>query len=405
MRTTVMAKIAAGAAAGLIAAAGGAASPVLKVSISAEARQEITTTEFMERYGTLARYVGTTAGSAVQLNFARDLTRELARTRSRGSDLMIGPAHVIGSAIRYGYEPLTRFPGEEHVVFIASAASGIGKLEEARGRRLALPPADSLATYLARGEMNAVGIQAKSYFKEVREYRYHEAALLALELDSADLAVAEQRLAEEWLARNKGKILLVSKGAPATGVAVLSTLDKGLKDRIRMAFAAPGAKAAATAEVGLDVRTMKPIASAEYEYVSTLGYFTPRVLDGVKIVSADEVGELLKKGVALYDTRSEEEYRQGHIRGAKWLPYAEKSAKEVGFDAARDKIDLAKLADRSAPVIFACNGAECWKSYKSCVAAVKSGFKQVYWFRGGYPEWVARGYAVDSLPPKATASR
>jgi rhodanese-related sulfurtransferase len=125
----------------------------------------------------------------------------------------------------------------------------------------------------------------------------------------------------------------------------------------------------------------------------------------VKIVSADEVGELLKKGVALYDTRSEEEYRQGHIRGAKWLPYAEKSAKEVGFDAAKDKIDLAKLADRSAPVIFACNGAECWKSYKSCVAAVKSGFKQVYWFRGGYPEWVARGYAVDSLPPKATASR
>jgi rhodanese-related sulfurtransferase len=48
-------------------------------------------------------------------------------------------------------------------------------------------------------------------------------------------------------------------------------------------------------------------------------------------------------------------------------------------------------------VIFACNGAECWKSYKSCVAAIKGGYKQVYWFRGGFPEWVARGYAVESV--------
>jgi ABC-type phosphate/phosphonate transport system substrate-binding protein/rhodanese-related sulfurtransferase len=405
MRPITIAAIVAGTAAACIGAPAWAAAPLLKVSISAEAREEINTVEFMERYGTLARYVGTTAGSTVQLNFARDLTRELARTRSRGSDLMIGPAHVIGSALRYGYEPVMRFPGEEHVVFIASAASGIGKLAEARDARLALPPADSLATYLARGELNAMGIQAKSLFREIRQYRYHEAALLALELGAADIAVAEQRLAEEWLARNKGRILVVSKGAPATGVAVLGTLDKGLKDRIRAAFASPGAKAAATADVGLDVRKMKAIAPAEYEYVSTLGYFTPRVLEGVRIVSADEVGELMKKGVVLYDTRSEDEYRHGHIRGAKWLPYAEKSAKEVGFDGSKDRIDLAGIADSSAPVIFACNGAECWKSYKSCVAAVKAGFKQVYWFRGGYPEWVARGYAVDSLPPKATASR
>src|SRR5574341_674942 len=371
MRVIATIDFAMGAAAAGIAADSPAANAPLKVSISAEAREEINTVEFMDRYATLARYVGTTTGSDVKLNFARDLTRELQRTRSRGSDLMIGPAHVIGSAIRYGYEPVTRFPGEEHGVFIASATSGVRKLAEAKGMRLALPPTDSLATYLARGELNALGIQAKSLFKDIRQYRYHEAALLALELGAADIAVAEQRLAEEWLARNKGRILLVSKGAPTTGVAVLSTLDKGLKDRIRAAFASPGAKAAATAEVGLDVRKMKAIAPSEYEYVSTLGYFTPRVLQGVKIVSADEVGDLMNKGVVLYDTRSEEEYRQAHIRGAQWLPYGEKSAKEVGFDALKDKIDLARIANKNAPVIFACNGAECWKSYKSCVAAVK----------------------------------
>ena len=69
------------------------------------------------------------------MSFGRDLSRELQRTRSRGSDLMIGPAHVIGSAVRYGYEPVARFPGEETAVFIASAASGVTSLEQAKGRR------------------------------------------------------------------------------------------------------------------------------------------------------------------------------------------------------------------------------------------------------------------------------
>jgi ABC-type phosphate/phosphonate transport system substrate-binding protein/rhodanese-related sulfurtransferase len=400
IRTIVIGTIVTGFAIG-----SAAANAQLKVSVSTEPREEISTVEFMERYGTLARYVGTTAGAEVRLTFGRDLTRELARTRSRAYDLMIGPAHIIGSAIRYGYEPVTRFPGEEHAVFIASTASGVTSLAQARGKRLALPPADSLATYLARGELNAMGVQAKSLFKEIRLYRYHEAALLALELGAADIAVAEQRLAEQWLARNKGRILHVSKSAPRTGVAVLSTLDKGLKDRVRAAFMIPGAKAVATAEVGLDVRTMKPIAAKEYEYVSTLGYFTPRLLDGVKIVSAEEVAAMMSKGVVLYDTRSEEEYRGGRIKGAQWLPYAEKSAKEVGFDESKDKIDLARIADRNAPVIFACNGAECWKSYKSSVAAVNAGFRQVHWFRGGYPEWIAKGHPAEAEPAKAAPQK
>jgi rhodanese-related sulfurtransferase len=150
---------------------------------------------------------------------------------------------------------------------------------------------------------------------------------------------------------------------------------------------------------------MQAITTKEYEYVSTLGYFTPRLLEGATIVSADEVIALVKKGAVLYDTRSEDEYRDKHIKGAKWLPYGEKSAKEVGFDPAKDSFDVAKAGDKSKPVIFACNGAECWKSYKSCVAALKAGYRQVYWFRGGFPEWVARGYPVDSVPANVAIAR
>ncbi|MNU02200.1 hypothetical protein D3C72_2458330 [compost metagenome] len=52
--------------------------------------------------------------------------------------------------------------------------------------------------------------------------------------------------------------------------------------------------------------------------------------------------------------------------------------------------------DRSKPVIFACNGAECWKSYKAAKVAASKGYKTVYWLRGGLPEWDADGLPTES---------
>jgi ABC-type phosphate/phosphonate transport system substrate-binding protein/rhodanese-related sulfurtransferase len=402
MGTARLARLAAASLAAVLPALATA----VQLNVSGEARQEINTPQFQDRYQSLASYLGASLGTDVRLAIGRDLSRELQKMRAGLYEVLVGPAHVIGAAMRYGYEPVARFAGEERAVFVASEASGIKTFEAAKGARLALPPTDSLATYLARGELNAIGMPTREYFKDIREFRYHEAALLALELGLADVAVADRRLAEEWLARNKGRILLETKGAPMTGVAVLSSLDRTVKDRIKAAFLAPNAKTIASVDfAGLDVRGMQPITVKEYDYVSTLGYFTPRVLDGVKIVSAEEVAALMKKGVPMFDTRSEEEYRDKHIKGAKWLPYGEKSTKEVGFEAKRDQFDLSGIADKGTPVIFACNGAECWKSYKSSVTARAQGFTQVYWFRGGFPEWVAKGYPIESVATNVVLTR
>jgi rhodanese-related sulfurtransferase len=148
---------------------------------------------------------------------------------------------------------------------------------------------------------------------------------------------------------------------------------------------------------GIDLAQAAPISQEDYKYVSTLGYFTPRQLPGATIVTADQVADLMKNGATLYDTRSAEEYGQRHIQGAKFLPYVEKSRKEVGFDEKLDRFEVDKIgADKNAPVIFACNGAECWKSYKACQQAAKAGYKQVYWFRGGFPEWSLAGLPTAS---------
>jgi rhodanese-related sulfurtransferase len=98
----------------------------------------------------------------------------------------------------------------------------------------------------------------------------------------------------------------------------------------------------------------------------------------------------------LYDTRVAAEYAEAHIKGAKSLPYKEKSSKAIGFDKSQDEFALDKLpADKNTAVIFYCNAGDCWKSYKASKVAVDAGYKRVNWFRGGIPEWRGKGLPVE----------
>ena len=118
---------------------------------------------------------------------------------------------------------------------------------------------------------------------------------------------------------------------------------------------------------------------------------TPEKLDGVKIVTAEEVQKLMAAGVPVIDTRVANEYAEEHVKGAKSVPYKEKSAKSTDFDAKLDSFDLAKLpADKKAPLVLYCNAGECWKSYKASVVAMRGGYTSIHWFRGGMPEWKAK---------------
>ncbi len=119
---------------------------------------------------------------------------------------------------------------------------------------------------------------------------------------------------------------------------------------------------------------------------------TPPALAGAKLVGAEEVKKMLDAGVPVIDTRIAAEYAEKTIKGAISVPYKEKSAKEPGFDASQDQFDLSKLpANKAAPLVMFCNSGECWKSYKASVAAIKAGYSKVHWFRGGFPEWNAKG--------------
>lgn len=123
---------------------------------------------------------------------------------------------------------------------------------------------------------------------------------------------------------------------------------------------------------------------------------TPESLPGVTVITAETAKSMVEKGVMIVDTRVANEYVDLHIKGAVSIPYKEKSEKSVNFDPSVDSFNLSLLpVDKNVSVIMYCNAGECWKSYKSSKAAVKAGYKNVYWLRGGIPEWKAKGFPVE----------
>ncbi|MGC9163304.1 MAG: rhodanese-like domain-containing protein, partial [Thiomonas sp.] len=230
-----------------------------------------------------------------------------------------------------------------------------------------------------------------------RFYPAGGAALLALTFGDAKGAALSldqwNKLKAEYPDRYR---LLQESGmsVPGMGVAVSSKVDAGTVERLRAALLNPGSELS-TALAAARLTDLQPANAAMYQQVAQLGYFTPKRLDGVRLVNFAQVQQLMKQGVPLIDDRAEAEYLEGHIAGALSIPYQERSDKTVDFDPKQDSFDLLRrFPDKSKPFIIACNGPECWKSYKGAVFARRHGYKTIYWYREGYPDWVKHGGPV-----------
>ena len=122
----------------------------------------------------------------------------------------------------------------------------------------------------------------------------------------------------------------------------------------------------------------------------------PASLAGAKLVTAEDVAKLAGAGALVVDTRVASEYADGHIKGAVSIPYREKSEKTVNFDATEDSFNLAKLPpDKAAAIVMYCNGPDCWKSFKASTTAIKGGYTNINWYRGGFPNWKSKGLPTE----------
>ncbi|MBE7369809.1 rhodanese-like domain-containing protein [Ramlibacter pallidus] len=329
----------------------------------------------------------------VHVSLSNDATADLGSTRAGMHDAFVGPAHVVGSAVRYGYKPVLGIGKPVQAVLVAPKDSEIGSLEQAKGKRLGLPLQDSVVTYLVRGEVNAANTTIKRHFASVYDTRYQDALLPCLQVRRCDVVAVEKGVFDRWVAAGEPvKAIMQSRPVPGLSLAIKDGAKPGVEPLQAALADAPQFAALLRGE------NAQPVAhkADDFKYVATLGYFTPRTLPGATVVDAKSVAQLLQSGATYVDTRTDAEFKAGHVPGAVLVPYVEKSAKDADFDATLDKFDLAKLGtDKNAELVFACNGAECWKSFKATQAALKAGYRKVYWFRGGFPEWRSSGMKFD----------
>jgi len=115
---------------------------------------------------------------------------------------------------------------------------------------------------------------------------------------------------------------------------------------------------------------------------------TPEKIKGTTRITAEDIIKLVEQheNLVIIDARAEKDrMATGHIEGSIGLP-----------DTKTNKKALTKyIPSKSTPVIFYCNGVKCGRSVKSAKLAVKSGYKKVYWFRGGWEEWANKGLPVS----------
>lgn len=367
---------------------------ILNVTLDYDQERDHVATQSV--FNDLAKFLGGAVGQPVKLIMTQNAERVGERIRTGSYTMLLAPAQLVGLAMRNGYSPVAKTERDAQVVLVAGKTAQVKSLETARGKRIVLPHAESLVSYMVRGELNAMGLSPSRYFSQVTHMNQYGAVLYALEIGQADLAAMKEDVAKEWIGRNPGGAVVKALAkVPQAGVVVSDKVDPALRDRIRSAFT----KLDKDLESRLNrsrLGAFDPADKADFEFVSTRGFYSPEVLPGATIPTAEQVKKLMAQGVPLFDVRPLAHYREAHIPGAVNVPYQMNSPKEVDYDDSVDSFDVSKLPkDKNAPMIFQCNGAECWYSYKAARYMVKRGYTKVYWFRTGLPAWKGAGYPVQ----------
>jgi len=332
------------------------------------------------------------AGQPVHTVKSQDLGDVMRSTRTGEYDVYIAPAHVAASALAHGYTLIGSTDRDE--LYQLVARPGAKAPADLNGGKIYLTQQDSVAAYMARGMLNEAG-QSLKMFQQVFYRTTSGAGLFAIDAGLVDATVAKKGDYESWVKQSSSKssVLLSSRAVPGgMSVVVKNSLPEATRSKLENWLVSPGGTLAGIGKVSYHSEL------ANYKYVAALGNWTPSQLPGVTMVTASEVVALQQKGVPIIDVRLAKEYHEKHIRGAQSIPYAEKSLKDVAFDPALDEWAGPENLDKAKPVIFHCNGAECWKSYKAAKVALSKGFTTIYWFRGGFPEWESSGLAVESSP-------
>ena len=111
------------------------------------------------------------------------------------------------------------------------------------------------------------------------------------------------------------------------------------------------------------------------------------VMDELAIDDIMHAKSLYDSGNVLFvDARSMEDYNDGHVKGAIFMPVGE-------YD---DQIDaFLELYDLDHPIVTYCSGRTCEDSHHLAQLLMERGYLNISVMIDGLPGWEAEGYPID----------
>jgi rhodanese-related sulfurtransferase len=112
---------------------------------------------------------------------------------------------------------------------------------------------------------------------------------------------------------------------------------------------------------------------------------SPESVLGATTVDAQAAKVLFDNEAAFIDLRKKNVWDAGRIPGAIWLDF------KNGYNESALKAEVSEDEE----LVFYCSGVRCPRSSKAAASALGWGYKKVYYFRGGYPEWKNAGLPIE----------
>ena len=111
---------------------------------------------------------------------------------------------------------------------------------------------------------------------------------------------------------------------------------------------------------------------------------SPENIPGSILVDAEQVIDTAASidNLVIIDSRISGDLRQGYIEDSISMP-------DIDTDCYSLSIHL---KTKQSPVLFYCNGPKCGRSTNATRIALACGYKNIYWFRGGFEEWKEKDY-------------
>jgi rhodanese-related sulfurtransferase len=117
---------------------------------------------------------------------------------------------------------------------------------------------------------------------------------------------------------------------------------------------------------------------------SVVAATSPDNIEGSTLVNAEEFIELVGKipELLVIDSRIPGDRKQGYVEGSVSLPDVDTTCTSLAN----------VIPSKESPILFYCNGVKCGRSAKAVKIALSCGYNNIFWFRGGFEEWLAKGY-------------